>query len=251
MAYQTIIFEQETDIGIVTLNRPDAKNAISLDVMSELVDCFKTMSADPSIKAVVITGGPNVFSAGFHMPHAIAAADFTKKNEMVDLCTECFLAVLKFRAPVIAAVSGPALAAGFDLQVMADFRVYSETAKVGQVEINVAVTPLMDPLWKIVGLGVAKELTMTGRVYGAQEAYRIGLANYVYPVETFFEEAKKMAHHLAKQDPYCMQVIKEQSNRIPGMELDQAMVSQLYGFRHFVGSPEMVRRMTAFLNKMK
>lgn len=251
MGYETIIYEKEENVGIVTLHRPEAQNAISLEVMRDLVDCFNQMSADPEVRAVVITGGPKVFSAGFHMPHAIAAADFARKNEMVDLCTACFMAVLKFRAPVVAAVSGPALAAGFDLQVMADFRVYSETARVGQVEINVAVTPLMDPLWKIIGLGRAKELTMTGRVYGADEAYRIGLANYVYPVETFLEEAKKMAHHLAKQDPYCIEVIKEQSNRIPGMALEQAMVSQLWGFRHFVGSPEMVKRMTAFLNKKK
>lgn len=249
MDYKTILFEKEGHVGIITFNRPEVKNAVSLELMKETYDCLQRLDQDKDIRAVIITGGPKCFSAGFDMPMAISLQDPDLKAEMLDICNKLFIYLLKFRAPVIAAVSGPALAAGFDLQVMADIRIYSETARVGQVEINVAVTPLVDPLWKIIGLGRAKELTLTGRVYGAQEAYEMGLANFVYPVETFLDEAKKLAHHLASLEPTVIEAIKEQSNRIPGMEVEQAIRTQLWCFRNFVGQPPMIERMQAFLNK--
>ncbi|MGE5403532.1 MAG: enoyl-CoA hydratase/isomerase family protein [Candidatus Saccharibacteria bacterium] len=251
MDYKTIIFEKEDHIGIVSLNRPEQKNAINLELMKEVKHCFDRMALDRDIRVVILTGNNEAFSAGFDMPMAIGLQDPQLRAEMVEVCNDLFLKILKFRAPVIAAVSGPALAAGFDLQVMADIRVYSETAKVGQVEINVAVTPLIDPLWKIIGLGRAKEVTMSGRIYGAEEAHNMGLANFVYPVDTYFNEAKKLANHLCRQHQVCMEAIKEQGNRIPGMEVEQAIRTQLWTFRNFVGQPAMIKRMEAFLAKSK
>lgn len=250
MAYQTILFEKEEHVGVVTINRPEARNSVSLALMEEIIDCFEKMDQDKDIRAVVITGGPKVFSAGFDMPMAISlGSDPALKSYMIETADKLTNRILKFRAPVIAAVSGAAMGAGFDLQVFADIRVYSETATLGQLEINVAVTPLVDPLWKIIGLGRAKELMMSGRMYGAEEAYRMGLANFVYPVDTFLMEAKKLARKIARFDPEVMEVIKEESNRLPGMEVEQAIRSHLWSFRHFVGGPAMVARMTAFLEK--
>jgi enoyl-CoA hydratase len=173
------------------------------------------------------------------------------KMASIDICEESFIRIMKFPLPVIAAVSGPALAAGFDLMVMADIRVMSQTAKLGQPEILWALTQLTDPLWKIIGQGRAKEVAMTGRIYGADEAFQMGLANYVFPVETYFQEAKKLAHRIASFDRSALKATKDQSNRVPGMEPEAAVRTQLWAFRNFVGSDEMTRRMTAFKESKK
>ncbi|MGE5396771.1 MAG: enoyl-CoA hydratase/isomerase family protein [Chitinophagales bacterium] len=249
MTYNNLLVEKDGPVVILTLNRPEARNALCLELMQELNHCLGVIEADRDVRALVLTGGPSHFCAGFDLPMAISLADNLLRIQMVQTCNELFLKILKFRTPVIAAVSGFALAAGFDLQVMADIRIYSETARVGQVEINVAVTPLVDPLWKIVGSGIMKELVMTGKVYGAEEAYRIGLANHVYPVDTFIKEAISLAHQLAKKEPHVLQTIKEQTNRIPGMEVEQAVRSQLHTFQTFVGQQPMIDRMQAILNK--
>lgn len=248
MHYNTILFEKEGHIATITINRPEARNSMNLDLMKELVDCFAAMEVDREIRVVVITGGPKVFCSGFDMPMAIGLSDPVKKKEMIDVAKRLFVIVLKFRAPVIAAVAGPAMGAGFDLQVLADFRVYAETAVVGQVEAKVAVTALAEPLWKIIGLGRTKELMFTGRTYGAEEALRIGLANFVFPVDTFLQETKKMACTIAGYEPEVIEVMKDLTNRLPGMEVEQAIGSHLWTFRHFVGGPAMVERMTAFLD---
>ncbi len=91
------------------------------------------------------------------------------------------------------------------------------------------------------------ELVLTCRVYGAEEAYRIGLANFVYPVETFMDETKKIAQVIAGYEPEVIEVMKELTNRLPGMEVEQALRTHIWTFRHFLGGPAMVERMSAFL----
>ncbi|MDD2619558.1 MAG: enoyl-CoA hydratase/isomerase family protein [Syntrophomonadaceae bacterium] len=249
MDYQHILFTKESNIGIVTINRPEVKNALSMELLDEITDIFNKMEQDEEINAVVITGSDEAFAAGFDMNSVMALGK--NKNQGLKTIEESFLGILKFPMPVIAAVSGPALAAGFDLMVMADIRVMSETAKLGQPEIRWALTPLSDPLWKIIGMGRAKELTMTGRIYGAEEAKDMGLANFVYPVESYLKEAKKLAHKIAAFERNALKANKEQTNRVPGMEVHAAVRTQLWTFRSFVGSEEMIERMSAFLDSNK
>lgn len=249
MEYQNIIFSKENKIGIVQINRPEFMNALTMELLTELAHVFEEMEKDEEINAVVLTGVEKAFSAGFDMPSVMSLGE--NKSAGLKIIEESFLNILKFPLPVIAAVSGPALAAGFDLMVMADIRVMSETAKVGQPEIRWALTPLSDPLWKIIGMGRAKEVTMTGRIYGAEEAKEMGLANYVYPRESYLEEAKKLAGRIAAFEREALKANKEQTNRVPGMEVQSAIRTQLWTFRNFVGSEAMCSRMQAFLESNK
>lgn len=243
MDYQYILYEKEDNIAVVTLNRPQNFNALNLQLMAEIGDVFARMEKDEDINAVVLTGGERAFCAGFDM-ETVMHAD---KAEIIRGCQDSFIRILRFPMPVIAAVTGPALAAGFDLMVMADFRIFSDNVRVGQPEIVWALTPLSDPLWKIIGLGRAKEVTMTGRIYGSQEAKDMGLANFVFPRDSYLAEAKKVAHDVAKFDRAALQANKEQTNRVPGMEVEAAIRTQIWTFRNFVGSEDMTRRMTQFL----
>lgn len=247
MDYSYIQYEKDGRIAVVTLNRPQNFNALNLPLMAEIGDVFARMEKDEDINVVVLTGGEKAFCAGFDMDTVMHA----EKAEVIKACQDSFLRILRFPMPVIAAVTGPALAAGFDLMVMADFRVFSDSVRVGQPEIVWALTPLSDPLWKIIGLGRAKEVTMTGRVYGAQEAKEMGLANYVFPCATYLEEARKIAHGIARFDRAALQANKEQTNRVPGMEVEAAVRTQIWTFRNFVGSEDMIRRMTRFLESNK
>ncbi len=247
MDYQYLQYEKEDSIAVVTLNRPQNFNALNLPLMAEIGDAFTRMEKEEDINAVVLTGGERAFCAGFDMETVM----HEDKAAIIKACQDSFIRILRFPMPVIAAVTGPALAAGFDLMVMADFRVFSDSVRVGQPEIVWALTPLSDPLWKIIGLGRAKEVTMTGRIYGAQEAKEMGLANYVFPRATYLEEAKKIARDIARFDRAALQANKEQTNRVPGMEVEAAIRTQIWTFRNFVGSEDMTRRMTQFLESNK
>lgn len=245
MKPKELLLEKEGNIAIVRLNRPQVKNALNLDMLEGIVDLFQQLEKDDSVNAVVLTGSDDAFCAGFDMNTVMSLGK--EKMKKVNMIEQAFLSVLRFPMPVIAAVSGSAVAAGFDLMVLADIRIFSETARVGQAEIRWALTPLNDPLWKIIGLGRAKEVTMTGRLYGAEEAEKMGLANYVYPLDLYLSEAKKLAHKIASFDRNATRANKDQTNRIPGMDTEAAIRTQIWGFRNFVGEEEMNKRMSEFL----
>ncbi len=249
MKYKNLLIEKEGNIALVKIDRPELKNALNLPLLESLGNAFADLEKDTEVNAVVLTGSDEVFCAGFDMNTLMDLGQ--EKMPKVDIIERAFLNILRYPMPVIAAVSGPAIAAGFDIMVLADIRIFSETARVGQSEIRWAVTPLNDPLWKIIGMGRAKEVTMTGRIYGAEEAREMALANYVYPVDSYLEEAKKIARKIASFDRTAQKANKDQTNRIPGMDTEAAIRTQIWGFRNFVGSDEMIRRMSEFLNEGK
>ncbi len=249
MDYQNLLVEKDENIAVVKINRPELKNALNLSLLESIGNAFVDLEKDTEVNAVVLTGSDEVFCAGFDMNTVMNLGQ--GKMEKVDIIERAFLSVLRYPMPVIAAVSGPAIAAGFDLMVLADIRIFSETAKVGQAEIRWALTPLNDPLWKIIGMGRAKEVTMTGRIYGAGEAREMALANYVYPVDRYLQEAKMLARKIASFDRNALKANKDQTNRIPGMDTEAAIRTQIWGFRNFVGSDEMISRMSEFLNSAK
>jgi enoyl-CoA hydratase/carnithine racemase len=215
--------------GQLSLNRPKVYNAINYKMMEELEYFWEERLYDLDTVVIILSGeGDKGFCAGL---------DLKDNNEYI--------------RQDIAAVSGPALAAGFDLITMADVGIFSETAQVGQPEINWALTGFQDPMWKLCGLGRAKELSLSGRIYGAQEALQIGLANYVYPIDGFMDNVMEYAIGMARSDRRTLMTIKEQSNRISGMEPEVAVRTQIYTFRNFVGAKAMRDRMLAYLKSKK
>jgi enoyl-CoA hydratase/carnithine racemase len=132
------------------------------------------------VNVIVLTGGEKYFSAGFDL-NEIRKLQKESNEAYTALFHRAYRAILFCELPVIAAVGGPAIAGGFDLTMMCDIRYASERAKFGQREIALSLTPIMDPLWRIIGLGRAKEVALTGRIYGADEAERMGYVSRVFP----------------------------------------------------------------------
>jgi enoyl-CoA hydratase/carnithine racemase len=164
------------EIGIIKLNRPNKRNAISIQMRREISDCLYKWQVDDSIKVVIITGEESTFSAGFDLSEF---NDQKKFQELFDSSSKYHRDVWSFSKPLIAAVNGPALGGGFDLSLLCDIRICSENAYFGHPEIRFGAPPLVTPLRSVVGEGIARELCLTGRKINAQEAYRIGIVSYV------------------------------------------------------------------------
>ena len=169
-------------VAIVTINRPEKRNALSPEVLQEITAAFAALPQDAGIHAIVFTGGEQYFSAGFDL-NEIRKLEKLNNESYTAMFHQTYRSILFCPLPVICAVGGPAIAGGFDLTMMCDFRYASTKAKFGQREIALSLTPILDPLWRIIGLGRAKELTLTGRIYDAAEAKEIGFVNEVYPTD--------------------------------------------------------------------
>lgn len=191
MEYSAIVAEKRSDkIGIITLNRPDLRNAISIEMRREISTCLKVWKDDPDIGVVILTGAGTAFTAGFDL----------KEFRNQDLFDELFRSssryhrdIWVFTKPIIAAVNGPALAGGFDLAKLCDLRICSLSALFGHPEIKFGVPTLFTPLRWIVGEGLARDLCITGRNIDAEEAYRIGLVSEVTTDEKLLERALEIA----------------------------------------------------------
>jgi enoyl-CoA hydratase len=178
----------EQGIGVIKLNNPNKRNAISIQMRREISDCLDKWKTDDAVKAVIITGEGSVFSAGFDL------AEFDERErlqELFDSSSKYHRDVWSFPKPLLAAVNGPAMGGGFDLCLFCDIRICSESAYFGHPEIKFGAPPLVTPLRTIIGDGIARDLCLTGRRIDSQEAYRIGLVSQVYS-ENLLEQAIKI-----------------------------------------------------------
>ena len=183
-------------VATVTINRPEKGNALSPDVLAEIEEIFNQLSQRKDVNVIVLTGGEKYFSAGFDLT-VLRRLQKISNEEYTALFHRAYRAILFCEQPVICAVGGAAIAGGFDLTLMCDIRYASERAKFGQREIMLAVTPILDPLWRIIGLGNAKEVALTGRIYDAFEAEKMGYVSKVFPEGTLIESVMKIAQEMA------------------------------------------------------
>ncbi len=163
-------------VATITLARPERRNALSIKLRNEITQQLDSWATDPAVRAVVLTGAGSTFCAGFDLDE-FAQADLAPTIK--DSSHRYHLAVWHFPKPLLAAVNGPAVAGGMDLCVLCDFRIASANALFGHPEIKFGAPPLFTPLQWIVGVGIARELCLTGRRIDADEALRIGLVNSV------------------------------------------------------------------------
>jgi len=197
--YETILVETRGRVGWITLNRPEALNALNSQVKFEVVDAAETFDADPGIGAIVLTGSERAFAAGADIK------EMESKTGLDMVMDDHFGAWSRFaavRTPVIAAVSGYALGGGCELAMMCDIILAADTAKFGQPEINLAVIPGMggtQRLIRAVGYYKAAELILTGRMMDAAEAERAGLVSRVVEASALLEEAGKTAEAIASK----------------------------------------------------
>lgn len=249
MNYQHLLLSIDDKVATVTLHRPDKGNALSPSVLEELTELFTAIGAREDVNVAVLTGGEKYFSAGFDL-NEIRKLEKVSNEAYTALFHRTYRAILFCAQPVIAAVGGAAIAGGFDLTMMCDIRYASTRAKFGQREIVLSLTPIMDPLWRIVGLGRAKELALTGRIYDALEAERMGYVSRVFPEGELLSSVAAIAREMAGYDRTALVETKRLSNQVLSQDLDGAMRVQEWLFRSYLGSEDNHRRIDALQEKL-
>jgi enoyl-CoA hydratase/carnithine racemase len=204
--WQTIIAEKSHDrIGIITFNRPELRNAISIRMRQEISACLDQWRDDPGVGVVIFTGAGAAFTAGFDLKEFKDPALF---ETLFATSSQYHRDIWKFPKPTIAAVNGMALAGGFDLAKLCDIRICASSAVFGHPEIKFGVPPLFTPLRWIIGEGLARDLCLTGRNINADEAYRIGLVSEVAPPETLMSRAHIIAGGILEAPLAALQMTK-------------------------------------------
>jgi enoyl-CoA hydratase/carnithine racemase len=244
MTYHYLLQEVADRVATVTLSRPDKGNALSPAVLEEIAALFTALAQRQDVHVVVLTGGERQFCAGFDL-NEIRKLEKVSNEAYTALFHRAYRAILFCDQPVIAAVGGAAIAGGFDLTMMCDIRYASVRAKFGQREVVLSLTPIMDPLWRIIGLGRAKEVALTGRIYDAQEAERMGYVSKVFPEGELLPSVAAIAREMAACDRGCLAETKRLSNQILHQDLDSAMRVQEWLFRCYIGSQDNHDRIDA------
>ena len=251
MSYETILTERRGRVLLVTFNRPDALNALSLKVADELVAAMAAADSDPEIGCIVLTGSEKAFAAGADIKE-MQERSFTEMQEN-DLfgVWERFAAT---RKPIIAAVAGYALGGGCEVAMMCDFIIAAENAKFGQPEIKLGVMPGMggtQRLARSVGKSKAMDLCLTGRMMDAAEAERAGLVSRVVPTEALLDEAMKAAEAIASMSLPSAIMAKEAVNRAYETTLAEGLRFERRGFHSMFATADQKEGMRAFTEKRK
>jgi enoyl-CoA hydratase len=248
-SYETILVEQRGAVTLLTLNRPQALNALNSQVLADLIDAFAAYDADASQRCAVLTGSEKAFAAGADIKEM-------QSQSFAEMYGNNFFAgydrVTATRKPWIAAVSGFALGGGCELAMMADFIIAGDNAKFGQPEIKLAVTPGMggsQRLTRAIGKAKAMEMCLTGRMMDAAEAERSGLVAKVVPVAELVEEAMKTAEAIAGMAPLAAMATKEMVNAAFETTLQQGVVFERRLFHGLFGSEDQKEGMAAFVEK--
>jgi len=240
-------------VGIITINRPEALNALNSAVLDELNGCLDGIDTNV-VRAVVLTGaGSKSFVAGADIGEMskLSPAEgeaFGKKGNDV------FRKIETFPIPVIAAVNGFALGGGCEIAMSCDIRICSDNAMFGQPEVGLGITPGFggtQRLARLIGAGMAKQLIYTARNIKADEALRIGLVNAVYPQEELLGVAKKMAVNIAQNAPIAVRACKKAINDGLDVKMDDAIVIEEKLFGSCFATHDQVEGMSAFLEKRK
>ena len=246
-------YEVQNNIAIVTIDRPEALNALNLDVLAELEQIVSRAEKDQDVYVVVITGAGRSFVAGADIAQM---KDLTanEAREFGEFGNRVFLKIESLTKPVIAAINGFALGGGCELAMSCDIRVASDKAKFGQPEVGLGITPGFGGTQRfprIVGLSKAKELILTAQTIGADEALRIGLVSQVVPGEELMAKALELAGKIAQQAQIAVRQSKAAINK--GMQCDietgAAFESQAFGL--CFSTEDQKDAMTAFLDKVK
>ena len=248
-----VTYEVENQIGIITINRPKALNALNSQVLDDLEEALNGVDLD-TVRVLILTGaGEKSFVAGAdigemsNLTKAEGEAFGKKGNDL-------FRRIETFPIPVISAVNGFALGGGCEISMSCDIRICSDNAVFGQPEVGLGITPGFggtQRLARIVGVGMAKQMIYSARNIKADEAYRIGLVNAVYPQEELMPAAKKLAATIAKNAPIAVRNCKKAINDGLQTDMDQALVIEEKLFGDCFETYDQKEGMAAFLEKRK
>lgn len=251
MSHEYILSRSEGRVGVIQLNRPKALNALNAGLMDELVNQMEAFDADDSIGAIVVHGNERAFAAGADIK---AMAEATPVTMLHNPFINYWDRVRQISKPIIAAVSGFALGGGCELMMACDMVVASETAKLGQPEINLGIIPGAggtQRLTRALGKALAMEVVLNGRFLSAAEALQHGLINRVVPAEVYLDEALKLAAEIAERAPVAIRLAKEAINANFEMSLRDGIAHERRLFYMLFSTDDQKEGMDAFINKRK
>jgi len=250
--YEALVVSKEGQLGLITLNRPEALNALNSKMVTELIGALEEFEKDEGVRCVVLSGSERAFSAG---------ADIKEMAEMTAVqmaMTEHFFPlwdkVGRYPKPIVGALSGFVLGGGLELAMSCDVLVASETTQLGQPEIDIGVMPGgggTQRLTRAVGKYKAMEMVLTGRRIGAEEARTMGLVSRVVPKEAYLTEAKKVASEIASKSPVAVKLAKMAVNKAFEMGLSEGLDFERELFYLLFASEDKREGMNAFMQKRK
>lgn len=249
MSYDTILVERDQRVGTITLNRPQALNALNSQVMAEVTAAAADLDDDPGIGAIVITGSAKAFAAGADIKE-MAELSFSEVYAADFFADWGKLAAV--RTPLIAAVAGYALGGGCELAMMCDILIAADTAKFGQPEIKLGVLPGMggsQRLTRAIGKAKAMDMILTGRMMDAAEAERAGLVSRVVPADTLLDEAGAVATTISQMSRSAARMAKEATNRAFETTLTEGLLYERRLFHSAFATDDQTEGMAAFIAK--
>jgi enoyl-CoA hydratase len=252
MEYQNILVEVRGSVGLITLNRPDALNALNSPLMADLSDAIDRFEADDAIGAMVLTGSPKAFAAGADIKEMQNKTFVEAFRE--DFITAGWERLTRCRKPVIAAVAGFALGGGCEIAMMCDFILAAETARFGQPEIKLGIFPGAggtQRLTRAVGKSKAMEMILTGRMMDADEAERAGLVSRIVPADELVDEAVRVAEEIAGFSQPSVMIAKEAVNRAFETTLAEGVQYERRLFHATFALSDQKEGMAAFAEKRK
>ncbi|HEX3538586.1 MAG TPA: enoyl-CoA hydratase [Stellaceae bacterium] len=250
--YNNILVERRGAVGIITLNRPQALNALNAALIGEIGGAFDDLEGDPAIGAIVLTGSDKAFAAGADIKEM---ADKTYMQAYAeDFITRGWERVGQCRKPVVAAVAGFALGGGCEVAMMCDIVIAAENARFGQPEINLGTMPGAggtQRLPRFIGKAKAMDLCLTGRMMDAAEAERAGLVSRIVPPEKLLEEAISIAERVAAMSQPIAMMVKESVNRAFETTLAEGVRFERRLFHSTFATEDQKEGMAAFVAKRK
>jgi 2-(1,2-epoxy-1,2-dihydrophenyl)acetyl-CoA isomerase len=252
--YETIIYEVKNRVALIRLNRPEMMNALEAALARDLVDAVRLAGADTDVGSIVITGTGKVFSSGGDLSRLMQGFELVEGRQWLKEGYGQILELTRVGKPVIAAVNGYAVGAGFSLALMCDLIYAAESAKFGMAFIKVGAVPDCGALYylpRLVGLQKAKELVFSGSNISAAEAKRIGIVNDLYPDEELLEKTMVVAANLAEGPSVALAQAKEILNASGNLSLDLVMELEIYAQSVCFQTEDHKEGVIAFLEKRK
>lgn len=252
-SYQSILVERRGRVAVITINRPEKRNALNIQTRAEGAAALDELRGDDSVQVVVLTGaGDKAFIAGADIAEFAERTAITQREVMLE--RGLFNAIDSFPKPVIAMVNGYCLGGGCEVALACDIRIASETASFGQPEINLGIIPGgggTQRLPRLVGEGKAMELILTGEIIDAQTALNIGLVNHVVPADQLEAKTMEIANRMAEKSPIALRLAKEAVRLASRSNIDEGLRREVDLFALCFSSEDKDEGVSAFLQKRK
>jgi methylglutaconyl-CoA hydratase len=253
-SFNTIQYAEAQGIATITFNRPDKRNAISYELIDDLIAALKQAAGSPA-QIVVLTGAGSAFCSGMDMENLKQITGRTNEQNVKDSETmaSLFRTLYDFPKPTIAAVNGPAIAGGTGLATLCDFTLAVPEAKFGYTEVRIGFVPAIVSSFLIANIGEkrARDLLLTGRIFGAEEAHKLGLVNEIVAPERLMPRARELAAQLMENSPASLRATKKMLSGYTREQLDRQMAQAVSGNAAIRQTADFKEGITAFLEKRK